>query len=205
MKALVTQLYSIPFYQEKSAFTLNEKENKFISKIVYGESVGRKGVKISENTDILEDKNLKRLKNFFDKRAGIYVKDVLQIRDKVFMINSWCAKSDKNSSHHTHTHNGAFISLVFYVQCNSGKLIINEDRSSIQSAYNFDYDVKKFNPFNTPRYFFEVKTGDLVIFPGHLRHGTEKNEDNIDRVIIGANYFLKGVIGKKKRITYINE
>ena len=204
MTSEVVHLYSIPLLWEKSIFDLNKKENNFVSKIFYDKLKGSNGVKISKQKNILDNKSLKRLKNFFNERADVYVQKVLQINQKVFMTNSWLANSNKNSSHHTHNHKGAFLSLVYYVQCNSGKLIINEDRSAIQKGYDFDYEVIKHNSFNTPRFTFEVKTGDLVIFPGHLSHCTEKNSDEKDRIIIGANYFLKGPIGTNNNISSVN-
>lgn len=199
----IVHLYSIPLYWKHSCFVLNKKENNTIKKILYDKNKGPDGIKISEKKDILNDKNLIRLRNFFIESVNEYLKKVLQINDEVFMTNSWLAKSNKNSSHHSHNHKGTFLSSVFYIQCNSGKFIINEDRSSIQSGYDFDFDVIKYNSFNSPSFNFDVKTGDLIIFPGHLRHKTEKNKDNNDRIVLGANFFLKGVIGKKHQITSV--
>jgi len=203
MTAEIVHLYSITLYWKKSCFILNKEENSSIKKILYDKNKGPDGVKISEKKDILNDKNLVRLRKFFIESVDEYLKKVLQINDEVFMTHSWVAKSNKNSSHHPHNHKGAFLSCVFYIQCNSGKFIINEDRSSIQSGYDFDYDVIKYNSFNSPSFNFPVKTGDFIIFPGHLRHQTEKNKDNFDRIILGANFFLKGVIGKKHQITSV--
>jgi ectoine hydroxylase-related dioxygenase (phytanoyl-CoA dioxygenase family) len=47
-----------------------------------------------------------------------------------------------------------------------------QDRNTYHTL--FDHEVK-------------VEAGDLVIFPGWLRHKTQVNSSNSDRIMIGAN------------------
>ena len=49
-----------------------------------------------------------------------------------------------------------------------------------------------------------ARTGDLVIFPGWLNHETSVNESDDDRIIIGANYFLKGKLGTNEGLDVVN-
>ena len=92
---------------------------------------------------------------------------------------------------------------MFYVNCKSGHFIINEHKSALQNGYNFDYNVIQYNSFNSEMFYREVKTNDLIIFPGHLTHETKINKSDEDRIVIGANYFLKDKIGVEKNITYL--
>jgi len=55
--------------------------------------------------------------------------------------------------------------------------------------------------FNSPRWNIDVKTHDMVLFPGDLVHGTEPNESDTDRIVIGANYFIRGVTGRDENVT----
>lgn len=200
MKQEIIYMYSTPLFWENSDFILNEKENDFILNILYNEKLSE-GVRISTDKNILKNKKLNRIKNFFIDRVNLYVKNVLSIKNEVIMTQSWLAKSDKKSNHHLHDHKGAFLSCVYYIKCNSGKLIINEGRSAIQNGYLFDYNIINYNSFNSQSFNFPVKTGDLIIFPGHLKHKSEQNEDNEDRIVLGANFFLNGNLGSDNDVT----
>ena len=46
-------------------------------------------------------------------------------------------------------------------------------------------------------------TGDIVFFPGHIRHGSTVNRLAEDRIVIGANFFIKGRLGSKKYVDLI--
>lgn len=46
-----------------------------------------------------------------------------------------------------------------------------------------------------------MKTGDIVILPGHIEHFTTSNESDFERYIVGANYFVSGLLGKEKKVT----
>ena len=35
-------------------------------------------------------------------------------------------------------------------------------------------------------------SGDIVIFPGYISHGSTENDSDTDRYMIGANFWLKG-------------
>ena len=48
---------------------------------------------------------------------------------------------------------------------------------------------------NSCRLYIDIKENDLIIFPGWLQHGTTPNLSDSSRIMIGANYFLKGSIG----------
>ena len=48
-----------------------------------------------------------------------------------------------------------------------------------------------------------MRTGDIVLFPGHIRHGSVVNESKTPRIIIGANFFLKGKLGSQKEVSNI--
>ena len=43
-----------------------------------------------------------------------------------------------------------------------------------------------------------------MIFPGHLKHSSEENKGKEDRIIVGANYFIKDEIGIKDDYDYLN-
>ena len=48
-----------------------------------------------------------------------------------------------------------------------------------------------------------MKTGDVVIFPGWILHGTTPNKSDMDRIVIGANYFINGTVGTEDGVDLI--
>jgi len=43
----------------------------------------------------------------------------------------------------------------------------------------------------------------LFFFPGHIRHGSTVNRLAEDRIVIGANFFIKGKLGSKLNVDLI--
>jgi uncharacterized protein (TIGR02466 family) len=199
----VIQLYSTPLYHENTNFYLNPEELNFIFNIKYKTRDKENDVFISKSHNILNNKKLNRIKIFLNEKINFFIKNILEINNKVRLTQSWIAKTISNSKHHSHCHKGSFLSCVFYVNCKSGHFIINEHKSALQNGYNFDYNVIQYNSFNSEMFYREVKTNDLIIFPGHLTHETKINKSDEDRIVIGANYFLKDKIGVEKNITYL--
>jgi|21_taG_2_1085346.scaffolds.fasta_scaffold103266_2 hypothetical protein len=199
----VIQLYSTPLYHENTNFYLNPEELNFIFNIKYKTRGKENDVFISKSHNILNNKKLNRVKIFLNEKINFFIKNILEINNQVKLTQSWIAKTISNSKHHSHCHKGAFLSCVFYVNCKSGHFVINEHKSALQNGYNFDYNVIQYNSFNSEMFYREVKTNDLIIFPGHLTHETKINKNGEDRIIIGANYFLKDKIGVEKNITYL--
>ena len=176
-----------------SIHILNESQ---LSKIKNYDFEKAKDNSVSKNIDILNDPIFEDLRYKLDNKVNEYMKNILMINDKVSHTNSWVAVSKKGESHHNHNHPGAFISLIYYVKCNSGDLIFTKNSSGLQEGFNFSYNVEHYNSYNSRMWTISVRTGDLVILPGWINHETSENLNDDDRVIIGANYFLTGSLGK---------
>ena len=54
---------------------------------------------------------------------------------------------------------------------------------------------------NSESWWFEVGSGDLVLFPSNLEHMVETKVGNETRVSIAFNTFLKGHIGVDESLT----
>ena len=63
--------------------------------------------------------------------------------------------------------------------------------------------IKKYNEHNSSQWTIQPQQGDVVIFPGDLRHGTTPNEHDENRIVFGANYFLTGKVGNEPYSTYV--
>jgi|TARA_R110000803_G_scaffold201982_1_gene266928 uncharacterized protein (TIGR02466 family) len=197
----IINLKAIPISYEKNVYHLNKKELNVIKKTKYRTS--KKGHFLSETISLLENKTLSPLKKFIIEKAQEYSRNVLEIKDQIYLTQSWSTLNSINASHPIHSHPNTFISLVYYAQCTSGDLQFHLDTTSIRECFNFNYTINKFNIYNSQTWILPVKTGDIVLFPGHIHHNSLPNQSSESRIIVGANFFIKGTLGSKKTVSLI--
>jgi len=192
----VLHMYSSPVLYEETDFKLTEEEKNYVLNVQYRRPKGfNDHSNMSSDTFLLEAKQLKRVKEYFDKKVKEYTDDILEIDNEFYMTQSWSTINYKGCSHRTHNHPNAILSLVYYVDCESGEFYL--DRLT-QTGYNFNYKVKKYNIHNSPRWQIPVKSQDILIFPAWLPHGSLINNSDKDRLLIGSNYFVKGILGNQQ-------
>ena len=201
----ITQLWGVPVYKESTElnwnnFTIEEKE--FIEsyekpflinhknkppgkpKLLLGNPEGK----------ILNHKSLNRISDLVDYHIEIYRKKIMSIQQKLVRTASWITIQEQGDNHQLHNHKQSVVSVSFYPQVDSGKLKLKavNEKNSFQEHYHFGYTYNKKNVFNSPSWDIEVKSGDIVIFPGYVRHGSTTNLSKRKRVMIGSNYMPTG-------------
>ena len=197
----IINLKAIPIAYEQNVYDLSKKELNVIKKTKYRPP--RQGHYLSETISLLENKTLVSLKKFIIEKAQEYAQNVLEIKDQIYLTQSWSTINPINASHPVHSHPNTLISLVYYAQCTSGNLQFNLDTTSIRECFNFEYTINKFNIYNSQRWAIPVKTGDIVLFPGHIHHSSLPNQSSKPRIIVGANFFIKGVLGTKETVNLL--
>ena len=198
----ITPFGGRPIVKLKSDYNFSDTEKKFLSSQEYKNN--NNGTKLTKRVDILENPNLYNLKNYLLKIANDYVSDVLSINQEILLTHSWMTKNSTNNFHDKHTHPNVFFSLIYYLDCKSGDLIFYNQKSAIQQAFNFDFQIKKYNLFNSPTCTVRTRTDDIIIFPGDMIHGTSPNEGKDDRIVLALNFFVKGVFGVNDNYLKIN-
>ena len=162
----IINLKAIPIAYEQNVYDLSKKELNVIKKTKYRPP--KQGHYLSETISLLENKTLVSLKKFIIEKAQEYAQNVLEIKDQIYLTQSWSTINPINAFHQVHSHPNTLISLVYYAQCTSGNLQFNLDTTSIRECFNFEYTINKFNIYNSQRWAIPVKTGDIVLFPGHI-------------------------------------
>ena len=197
-------LDGVPIQIEKSSFRLTDDELDVILNTNYFQPSHNR---ITETCFLLKDPRLIRVRNFLDERMNNYIENVIQINDKFVMTQSWSTITKKGEHHHLHDHPNTIFSLIFYVSsqgAKSGNIVFDFRPSRLTENWNFAFNIKEYNPFNSDTWEYSVNTGDLVIFPAWIPHKTRENYSNNDRIIIGANYFINGNIGSTRGIDKIH-
>ena len=194
-------LKAIPIAHDKNAYSINKKELTVIKKAEYRPS--QDGHYLSQSISLLNHKTLTPLRKFILKKAKEYTRTILEIKDDIYMTQSWSTINTTNASHKPHIHPNTFISVVYYAQCKDDFLFFDLHGSSLRDCFNFQYTINKFNIYNSSVWELPVQTGDMVLFPGHIHHGSTCNKSNEPRIVIGANFFIKGKLGSKQYVDLI--
>jgi uncharacterized protein (TIGR02466 family) len=184
---------AVTFFQYKG---ITEKEIKFVTE---QKTRGNTGNTTSIDNNILNNKEMKKLKQFIEKSVKEYFKNIYQPKNNVepYITQSWCNYTKEGQFHHKHAHPNSFISGVFYVQADKTKdkiYFFKEEYKQIKIP------AKEYNLFNSESWWFETGTNDLVIFPSSLTHMVEKVVGK-ERISLSFNTFLKGYIGEDLELT----
>lgn len=130
----------------------------------------------------LEDKILEQTQQCYrdygyNQEAGFPVLDNLW-----FNINT---KGDTNS---VHIHDNSFISGVYYLKATPDQGEITFYKSFYQDYITTSRaPIAEHNIINSPVRKFPPETNKLVMFPGSLSHGVERNNTNEERISISFN------------------
>jgi len=162
------------------------------------------GLHITEEDNILELPSLSNLKSIILKAFKEYQDKILEVENDFYISQSWATINRKTSYHGRHHHPNCLFSLVYYLQADDTGLNFMIKQSALQNSFNFHYKIKNHNYHNSTSWKVPVTTGDMMIFPGHLEHWSSPNENDEDRIILGANFFIKGEIGTKEDYSRIS-
>tara|TARA_A100001011_G_scaffold342011_1_gene375227 strand:- start:409 stop:1032 length:624 start_codon:yes stop_codon:yes gene_type:complete len=191
-----------PIYKHCSKITLTKDELNFLLNIERGQHF-KSNVQLSKDTNILEHNQLKRLKDIIWDSFSDYVDNVLEIENQFYICTSWSTVQKKGHYHPSHIHSNAVFSTILYAQADESSLNFYVDMSMIQKGFHFSYNIKNYNYFNSQHWNLPVTTGDIVTFPGDLRHESPIHNLDTDRIIIGASFFVKGEFGSDDKYNKI--
>ena len=195
-----------PIYKIKTGELLNEDELNFFKSLDTKPHMATLNIstKLTKGVNILNNRELYRIKGVIWNNFVDYVDNVLEINNKFYMCNSWGTIQKKDDYHPNHNHQNSVFSSVFYVQASDSSITFTVDRSKIMEGFLFEYHIKNFNHFNALSWKVPVETGDMIIFPGELKHESQVNIDDDERMIIGSSYFLKGDLGSDSNYNSIS-
>ena len=200
----IIPLFSTPLYHTHTDYVMDTKEFERLSNIEWftpGPDDNKVSV-VSNSQLFFKDYDFKELENIIEKHKNFYVDEVLGMKNNFTMTQSWAARTTRGNSHPPHDHKNCIFSVVYYARCYSGDLVLTTRNNFIEEKWNLDFNYKtNRNIFNSTSYNCKVKTGDIVIIPGHVEHMTTPNDSDFQRYIVGANYFISGGIGQEKKVT----
>lgn len=185
-----------PIFYEKTNYYLPNEKLDFLLNLEYYKTGEHKGyidnTWLTKDIQLLKQPIFNDLNNLITTKFNEYKTQTLQIKNEFAMTNSWASKCQKNERVLYHNHNNSMFSFVYYPKVKNDKLIFDLGKSRLQESWGFEYDIIEYNVFNSAKWEIEVETGDLLIFPSCINHGTTPNINNDLRISIAGNFFMQG-------------
>lgn len=194
---MIHNLFPIPVGIYKLDRNLTDDELSFIKN---QETRPNMGNTTSVDNGLLRHKQMTKLRDFVETSLSDYFATVHNPKHKVNLrvTQSWANYTEPGQFHHKHEHPNSFVSGVFYPQANRATDKIYFYRSGFQQI---KFPPENWNTWNSESWWFEVGTGDLVLFPSSLTHMVETVEGNQTRISLSFNTFPVGNIGEEVSLT----
>jgi uncharacterized protein (TIGR02466 family) len=155
----------------------------------------------SNNKFVLNDKNLSLLKKNCEEHMSTFILNDLSIADvQPYITQSWVTISGINGYQYEHYHPNSLFSGILYV---SGS---NEDFTAFsrpKNASQIQLRKSKQIDENSDRFFVNLETGKIVIFPSYLYHSVPRVFSE-KRIVIAFNIFVKGELGSESSADYLS-
>jgi len=156
---------------------------------------------ISFTGNVIDDFRMQNLMNEIHHHVGNYLEDCEVSKSPHYYDNipynvatSWISKYVNGSYSHIHSHGNADISGVYYYNTvpNNAKFMVTSTVEHLECSTLLAH--RGFNQY------FDPKPGELILFPGWLKHGVQTYSGDEERYSVSFNiYFVK-----KENINYGN-
>lgn len=115
-----------------------------------------------------------------------------------YIIEMWANKSTAGGwiYHHTHTPNPIVGTCYLSVSPEQGNLFFQDPLEMVKSSQPCNID--QFNEFEQE---VPLSAGDVILFPGYLRHRTYPNKSNDSRIVLSFNIGCSGTYITNQWIT----
>lgn len=194
---MIHNLFPTPVGRYELGRDLTAKELSFLRN---QETRSNMGNTTSKDNTILKNKELTKLRDFLETSISEYFKTVYNPKHQVNLkiTQSWVNYTENGQYHHKHAHPNSFVSGVFYVQANKEKDKIYFYRDAYQQI---KFPPSDWNVWNSESWWFEVGTGDLILFPSSLTHMVQTVESDQTRISLSFNTFPVGSVGEEMDLT----
>ena len=151
---------------------------------------------ISNDTYILNNKKLNKIKENILNEINFYKNDILQVKENIqcYIKNSWLMFHNKNHFSNSHNHLNSFISGILYIKTpeNCGNIVFHTTKVNHTLFPSINIPFKNYNEYNSTFITFKVKENQLLLFPSSLVHSVENNLSNDTRICLAFNVLIKG-------------
>ena len=190
----VIPLFATPVFETE--IFLNDETKLFIKNQKTKTIEPAKNGLISNNTYILNNKKLNKIKENILNEINFYKNNILQVKENIqcYIKNSWLMFHNKHHFSHSHHHLNSFISGILYIKTpeNCGNIVFHTTKVNHTLFPSINIPFKNYNEYNSTTITFKVKENQLLLFPSSLVHSVENNLSNDTRICLAFNVLIKG-------------
>ena len=156
----------------------------------------------SDDRYVLRHDTMSNLKEFVEKGVAEYLQSIYAPKHEVSLrvTQSWLNFTEPGQFHHKHAHPNSFISGVLYLKAARERDRIYFYKDGYQQI---KLQTENWNLHNSESWWFEVGTGDLLLFPSSLTHMVETVRDDT-RISLSFNTFPVGYVGEEETLTALH-
>ena len=191
-------LWGVPVYKVNTNYTYSNftpEAKDYIDNYKQNTDETSKTVNVFvERGHFLENSKLEKIKELISTHAFYFRDNIMMCTNELEIQASWLTVNHKGSYHPPHNHAHAIFSVCYYPKADSGELVLQapDGKSTWQRDYRMGFQYTQLNEWSATNWSVPVMSGDIVIFPGWVQHSTTPNESDELRLMIGANYWLRG-------------
>ena len=157
----------------------------------------------SDNTQILDHEVMTNLRKFVQDSVDEYFKTVYIPKFDVSLrfTQSWLNYTQHLEYHHQHSHPNSYVSGVLYIKADK-----KSDSITFYNPLGYQQILipsKEFNLWNSETWWFNVGSGDLVLFPSRLIHSVGSVQSKDTRISLSFNTFPVGFVGDPALLTSV--
>lgn len=199
----IFNLFPTPIFKANIDRKFTKKELNFVEK-QKRQCVKNVGNTHTKDSYILNNKPFENIKTFLNDCCNEYLKTVICPKEKninLYITQSWLNYTREKESHHHHSHPNSVVSGVLYFDCDKEK-----DKITFTSPSGYKQiqpEIGNFNIWNSDKWWLELQTGELLMFPSSLMHQVETKEGSNTRISLAFNTFYKGSLGSGAELTQL--
>ena len=204
MSYTLNGIFPTPVQQGNIGRSFTQEELDFIKlHCEPGRTYKNQGNTTSLDRYILKQPEMKDVLEYINTSIKNYVANVIIPKHPVEFVvtQSWLNYTKEGEYHHKHAHPNSLISGVFYFDAEFEKDKIYFFKDGYQQI---KIPTDTFNLWTSDSWFFQVKTGDIMLFPSSLTHMVESKKGDNVRTSLAFNVFPKGYIGEEESLTALH-
>lgn len=189
---IIESLFPTPLLITKLNRNITDNEKQFIkdSALSVRNNINNS---ITTSNNVLDNNELKDIKEYIETHIQEYKQKIISPKydNTLYITESWINYTNKNQSHHKHSHDNSLVSGVFYFNTIENDAITFYKK---KSGLSLSFDTETANVFNTLSYKLPVSNNMLILFPSELEHEVDINIQDKTRISLSFNVFVKGVV-----------
>ena len=137
--------------------------------------------------NVSQSEQLKPLISHIEQQTNLFASRYYT--NKFKLSHMWININPTGGFNKSHTHAGSMFSGVYYVTTpqDCGNLFFERPNMETIHCYDWSYDKTEYNSLNSPSWWMPSEEHTCYIFPAYMRHYTDPNRSESDRISISFN------------------